>query len=313
MNVLGKAMGSCCCSSMGSMGGAMGISSGISGLASGIGSGISSALGSFGADASHISGDSSEAFSANSLTSALGGNFGKNTSGFMNFLSGALGSMGFDCSSADSAFGRISNYSQMFGAMNSVLGSMMESEMQELLALLQEMSENGGSSGAGCGYGGFGGGCGSVGNGCGSVGSTGSTSGYSPTQSGNSIAALAEKYLGRDSASCKGDLPHFTAAGGRNNNCADFVSSLLETNGMIGKHCINVRNLESTLKSAGYHQVSASQAQPGDVWMANDRSHTEIVEKAGNPPTLIGSNNNGDSIQEITRATKSSGVFYHKG
>lgn len=175
-----------------------------------------------------------------------------------------------------------------------------------------------GNGGGSCGGGGsVGGGGGNYGGGgSGAVGGSnpvGSYSGYGPSESGNAVAALAEKYLGRDSYSLKGDLPNFTAAGGRNNNCADFVSSLLETTGQLHDHEINVRGLEEQLIQEGWVQVSAEDAQPGDVWMNDQRGHTEIVEKAGNPPTLIGSNNGGDHIQEITRDTSSgrSGVFYH--
>lgn len=181
-------------SNMGS-GLASGIGSGIGSVkgASGLGSSALSSLGAFGSDKTSVSSDMAEGYSSNGLASAVGGNFGKNTSGFMNFLSGALGSMGFDCSSADSAFGRISNYSQMFGAMDSVLGSMMESDMEELLAMLQDISENGGSSGIG--------GFGSGGSGNHAVASPSSSKASSSAPAGSASDALAS---GKKAGTAKG-------------------------------------------------------------------------------------------------------------
>ena len=267
---------------------------------------------------------------------------------------GQIPGFGDTCEDPNSMFGDKVDKDQMKSMMKEMMEMMMEmikdkfeAEIAELMREIEELKRNaasgasgscgsapvgGGGScggGGGCGGGGSVGGCGGGGGsyggggGCGGGGSVGGasssapyrTSGTLPSESGNAVAALAEKFLGRDSASIKGELPHFTAAGGRNNNCADFVSSLLESNGKLSGHYINVGRLEEALKNQGYHQVSADQAQPGDVWISSSRGHTEIVEKAGNPPTLIGSNNGGDDIQEITRDKGSgrSGVFYHKG
>lgn len=179
-------------------------------------------------------------------------------------------------------------------------------------------SGSGGSGGGGCapasGSGGSGGG------GSAPVGSSGGSAPVyngttSPSQSGNDAVALAQKFLGRDSQSIKGELPNFTAAGGRNNNCADFVSSVLETTGRMQGHHINVKEMEKSIQEQGYVQVGRDQAQPGDIWISDNAGHTELVESNNNGNiSLIGSNNGGDNIQEITRDTYSGnagGRFYH--
>ena len=130
---------------------------------------------------------------------------------------------------------------------------------------------------------------------------------------GQAAVDLARKFAGKDSSSIKGKMPHFTAAGGITNNCADFVSSALESQGLIKGHHINVKAMEQELKKQGYVQVPASQAKPGDVWMSHSRSHTELVATKG-ATKLIGSNNNGDSRQEITEHSNqpNSGIIYQK-
>ena len=138
-------------------------------------------------------------------------------------------------------------------------------------------------------------------------------SGGSGSGSGQAAVDLARKFAGKDSSSIKGKMPHFTAAGGITNNCADFVSSALESQGLIKGHHINVKAMEQELKKQGYVQVPASQAKPGDVWMSHSRSHTELVATKG-ATKLIGSNNNGDSRQEITEHSNqpNSGIIYQK-
>ncbi len=133
-----------------------------------------------------------------------------------------------------------------------------------------------------------------------------------PSASGNAAVDLAEKYLGRDSIGMKGDLPNFTAAGGVTNNCADFVSSVLESTGRLKGHEINVRHLEQSLQKQGYQQVPREKAQPGDVWISDSAGHTELVSEAGGK-ALIGSN--GSSRQKVSEDRYSGmhgGRFYHK-
>ncbi len=134
----------------------------------------------------------------------------------------------------------------------------------------------------------------------------------STSASGNAAVDMAKKFLGRDSINIKGQMPHFTAAGGVTNNCADFVSSCLESTGRLKGHEINVGHLENSLQRQGYKQVSRAQAQPGDVWISGSGGHTELVAEAGGR-TLIGSN--GSSYQRISEDRSSGmrgGRFYHK-
>lgn len=129
--------------------------------------------------------------------------------------------------------------------------------------------------------------------------------------SGNSAVDLARKYTGYNSRDVKGLLPNFTAAGGNTNNCADFVSSVLESTGRLKGHYVNVGNLENALVKQGYKQIPASASKPGDVWINNSRGHVEMVSAQGGTKT-IGSNNIMQGFQKITERSKSpaSGVFY---
>ncbi|MCE1245541.1 MAG: hypothetical protein LWY06_02730 [Firmicutes bacterium] len=130
--------------------------------------------------------------------------------------------------------------------------------------------------------------------------------------SGQDAVDLARKYENQRSAKIKGKMPNFTAAGGKDNNCADFVSSALKTVGRLDDHQTTVKGLEKSLKAHGYSQVSAEDAQPGDVWIGKGRKHTELVSEKGGAKT-IGSNNNGHSYQTITERDKdvTAGVYYH--
>lgn len=137
-----------------------------------------------------------------------------------------------------------------------------------------------------------------------------------PAGQGNQASVdLARRFLGRPSQSIRGEMPNFTAAGGRTNNCADFVSSALESTGGLRGHHVGVRGLERALQQQGYRRVSAAQAKPGDVWISHSRSHTELVTAQGGTRT-IGSNNNGvPGFQRISERGKdpNSGVYYSRG
>ena len=200
----------------------------------------------------------------------------------------------------------------------------LELQMAVLMALMQvggAMNGNSGglsglASGANPGFGGSGGSNGVnsfLGGASPAVASGGSSAGSS-SGSGSAAVDTARQFLNQDSSSLKGKLKHFTAAGGVNNNCADFVSSVLEGQGLVKGHHINVKSFEQELKKQGYRQVPTSQARPGDVWISNSRGHTELVATKG-ATKLIGSNNNGDSRQEITEHANrpGSGVIYQKG
>lgn len=133
-------------------------------------------------------------------------------------------------------------------------------------------------------------------------------------QGGQAAVDLGRRFVGRDSWTLRGQLPHFTAAGGRTNNCADFVSSLLENSGSLRGHHVGVRGLERALQQQGWRRVPASQARPGDVWINHSRRHTELVTGAGGTRT-IGSNNIRQGHQRISERPKNpnSGVYYTRG
>lgn len=130
---------------------------------------------------------------------------------------------------------------------------------------------------------------------------------------GAAAAELAKQFEGQTTYNIQG-LDHLDKSIGYDLNCANFVSACLQNTGGIEGHYNNCSGLEAALQKQGYVQVSADQAQPGDVWFNPQRGHTELVKAAGNPPVLIGSNNGGDNIQEVTTDSWSgrSGVFYHK-
>jgi len=115
---------------------------------------------------------------------------------------------------------------------------------------------------------------------------------------GTNAASLAQKYLGR----YESDLQRsgVTQAGvDTSESCANFVTSMLKDAGQINWHTNLVSDLNSRLRSQGWHQVSLADAKPGDVWICNGahgESHTEIVASndGHGHVTLIGSNNHPD-------------------
>ena len=153
-------------------------------------------------------------------------------------------------------------------------------------------------------------------SGTGGTAGTGGTdaSGASAGASGSNAVDLGRRFLGQNSIDIKGKLPKFTAAGGQTNNCADFVSSLLENAGTLKGHFVNVKGLENALKQQGWRQIPAAQAKPGDVWMNHSRGHVELVTQAGGTKT-IGSNNDRPGHQVISERAKSpsSGIYYTRG
>lgn len=130
---------------------------------------------------------------------------------------------------------------------------------------------------------------------------------------------LAQKYIGEKTHDLVGIMPFLTdiswAAGSNNGydlNCANFVSACLEYGNLTSKHCISVSDLKSTITAYGYRTVSRSAARPGDVWIASEGSHTELVEYGTGSDTvhLIGSNNIESDVQYVSRAKKTTGTIY---
>jgi len=63
---------------------------------------------------------------------------------------------------------------------------------------------------------------------------------------------------------------------------------------------------------AGLREVPREQAQPGDVWISNGNTHTELVAEAGGK-ALIGSNGSERQKVSIDRYSgMNGGKFYHK-
>ncbi len=204
----------------------------------------------------------------------------------------------------------------------------LQQQLQQLMAgdSAQQQPGGGGDQGgaAPASGGGGGGGGGSVGGGVGPVGSVGGASEAGPVAPGGAVtkpegqgnqaaADYARQFLDRDSYTLKGVMDHFTAAGGKTNNCADFVSSALESTGGLKGHYVGVKALEQALIAQGYHRVSGADAQPGDVWMNTSRGHTELVGSQG-AQTLIGSNNIRPGFQRISEHPNNpnNGVYYHR-
>lgn len=135
-----------------------------------------------------------------------------------------------------------------------------------------------------------------------------------PAPSSGDPIALARSFVHdppKASHDMKGIIPNFTAAGGWTNNCADFVSAILESTGRIKGHHINVGEFERSLIAQGWHQVPYSKAQPGDVWINNSRGHTQLVSEGGGSMT-IGSNNDRPMHQVINERPGYAAIVYHK-
>lgn len=125
---------------------------------------------------------------------------------------------------------------------------------------------------------------------------------------GQGAVATARQFLGQRSRDIRGRMPHFRAAGGLTNNCADFVSSALRSGGMLGGHEVNCRRLEQRLIREGWRQIHPSQAGPGDVVFSQSRGHVELAQGGGR---TIGSNNVRQGLQYVTeRNIRNNQVVY---
>ena len=137
--------------------------------------------------------------------------------------------------------------------------------------------------------------------------------GYVPpsSQGGQRAVDVARQFLGRRSRDIRGQMPHFQAAGGLTNNCADFVSSALQSGGMIGGHEVNCRRLEQRLMREGWRRIPANQAGPGDVAFNQSRGHVVLCQGNG---MMIGSNNVRPGLQYISeKRLPQNWVIYRKG
>jgi len=128
---------------------------------------------------------------------------------------------------------------------------------------------------------------------------------------GTDAASLAQQYLGKYETELQAQ--GVTKPCPTNESCANFVSSMLKKSGAIDFTTLGVSDLNNRLRAQGWHEVPASQAKPGDVWICNGahgESHTELVSSQSNGKvTLIGSNNHPNpSNQQINYDTSSASI-----
>lgn len=118
-------------------------------------------------------------------------------------------------------------------------------------------------------------------------------------------ADVARQYLGRNAADLRGDrsddLP-MNANVPANVCCANFVSAVLTESGQLpgNLHTDSVAQLNSTLRSRGWTEVSAAQARPGDVVIIQGGGVSHTVLYAGNGQTIGSNNRNADGTQKVT-------------
>lgn len=163
------------------------------------------------------------------------------------------------------------------------------------------------------GGGGYGGGYGGGGYGGSPMGGAGPVPGFIPpsSQGGQRAVDTARQFLGQRSYDIRGRMPHFRAAGGLTNNCADFVSSALRSGNMLGGHEVNCKRLEQRLLREGWQRIPASQAGPGDVAFNQSRGHVVLCQGGGK---MIGSNNVRRGLQYVTeKRLPQNWVVYRKG
>lgn len=176
--------------------------------------------------------------------------------------------------------------------------------LEMAIALTQSQQEHkhdkhSGGSGSGGGGGSASQSSASQGGGSSQQGST-DTSGIDASGSGAKAVEIASSKLGQQSSEVKMD--NYTAAGGLDNNCADFVSACIADAGMYKKQSgdASVATFKQHLLEQGYKTVDKAHAQPGDVAIFNGSQHTELVAAQG-ATTLIGSNNGGTNVQHISK------------
>jgi hypothetical protein len=123
--------------------------------------------------------------------------------------------------------------------------------------------------------------------------------------------STADRYLGRNTSELKGsgDLPMDPGVSS-SESCANFVSAVLQSSGLINWHSNKVSDLENRLRAEGWTQTS--NPKPGDVAIIDGGSHAELVDSNDGGVMLVGSNNaNADGSQRITRqAPYSKNVIY---
>lgn len=133
----------------------------------------------------------------------------------------------------------------------------------------------------------------------------GGVTGPSGTGNGRNPADIAKQYLGRNASDLRGDrsddLP-MNANVPANVCCANFVSAVLTEAGQLpgNLHTDSVAQLNTTLRSRGWTEVSAAQARPGDVVIIQGGGVSHTVLYAGNGQTIGSNNRNADGTQQVS-------------
>lgn len=133
----------------------------------------------------------------------------------------------------------------------------------------------------------------------------GGATGPSGSGNGRNPADIAKHYLGRNASELRGDrsddLP-MNANVPANVCCANFVSAVLTEAGQLpgNLHTDSVAQLNSTLRSRGWTEVSAAQARPGDVVIIQGGGVSHTVLYAGNGQTIGSNNRNADGTQQVS-------------
>lgn len=102
----------------------------------------------------------------------------------------------------------------------------------------------------------------------------------------------------------------------KDNNCANFVSAVLKKAKLMkGNNKTNVSDLEKELLNQGWTVVQG-QPKPGDVWISNERTHTELVSEVKNGQVkTIGANNgarrDGTVGQSVKERKKPEGTGFY--
>jgi hypothetical protein len=178
----------------------------------------------------------------------------------------------------------------------------------------QGVPSNFGNQGGGGNYGGGGYGGGNNYGGGGYGGNSGGI--QTPDGGGGRAVQIAASHLGQDAQNVQ--MSNYSAAGGRTNDCADFVSGCLADAGMFHKTSgdASVSQFKEDLQRQGYHQVSKEQSQPGDVAIIQGGgvSHTELVASQG-AGKAIGAN--GTSQERVSTGSLNWAdgrtAYFHKG
>ena len=114
-------------------------------------------------------------------------------------------------------------------------------------------------------------------------------------------------------------LDYFQAAGGVDNNCADFVNALLYNTGRLTpvNTCADyrVKCLNNRLKTmpGKWRRISKSEAQPGDLWMiirANGTGHVMMVVDASRNQYIGCNNNVRYNVQYVTVMTNNQNAIF---